>query len=117
PPPFAYTTRFRPQARIALDLTIELANTATPPTFVPPFSGLATFADAVVLNEIVNAGMADIGLFGPADQLLLQEAQTDLNAIVADGEGLFDAADVPTVLLAALDVLSVLENLDCEGFF
>lgn len=105
------------QARIALDLTVELANTLTPPGFVAPSAALATFEDAVLLNDVLNAGVADLGLFSPGQQATLLSAQSDMNAIVAAGAGAFDAGSVTTTLLSALDVLGALETIDCAGFF
>jgi len=103
------------QTRIGINLVLDLMETTTPPSFVAPPS-LATFDDAAVINDVVNAGVADLTLFVPADRATLLQFQSDLNAIVADGPGNFDSSDVTTLLLGTLDVINILTNLECDGF-
>jgi len=69
-----------------------------------------------VLSEVLNAGIADLALFAPAQQAQLLAAQADLNAIVAAGPGGFDGSAVLTILVSAIDVLNALATLDCNGF-
>lgn len=104
------------QSEIGFNVTKALADVVTPPTFVPPLSPPATFGDALVLNEVLNAGIADLGLFSPADQATLLARQSDLNAIVADGAANFTGADGSTLLFSAIDVLNALATLPCDGF-
>ena len=104
------------QGKIAFRLVRSLADTATPPSFSAPSAALATFEDAVVLNDVIDAGVADLSLFSAADQATVLQVQADLNAIVADGPGNFDSGDVTTLLLSALDVLDVLTRIPCDGF-
>ena len=94
---------------------VRWMNTNSPPSFVGG-TPLATFDDAVVLNDVSNTGIADLGLFTPTQQASLLAVQSDLNAIVAAGAGSFTSGDVTTLLLSALDYLAALETLDCDGF-
>lgn len=104
------------QARRAFDLAVALADTATPPTFAPPSPTLATYQDAVVLDQAVTAGLADLGLFAPADQVKFTNLQAAIHAIVVDGPGSFDSADVSTLLLNTVDLIDVLTRTACDGF-
>lgn len=104
------------QSEIGFNVTQALADIVTPPAFVPPLSPPSTFDDAVVLSEVLNAGIADLGLFGPAQQSTLLTRQADLNAIVADGAANFTGADGSTLLFSAIDVLNALATLQCDGF-
>ncbi len=104
------------QSRIAFRTTVDLAETATPPTFVPPNPALAVYADAVGVSGILQAGIADQALFSPADQTLLQTIAAQLQAIVDSGSGAFDSADVATLLGAAVNTLGALARVGCHKF-
>jgi len=106
--------KLRAQSRIAFRLVVALAETTTSPTFTPPDPALATYADAVVLNEVVHRGGADLALFPPSDQALLQGTDAGLAAIVADGPAQFDAGDVSTLLGDAVQTLAALARLGCR---
>src|SRR5205085_494524 len=84
--------------------------TATPPAFASPDPALATYADAVVLSEVVHRGGADLALFPPADQALLQGIDAGLATIVADGPAQSDATDVSTLLGDAVPTLAGLAH-------
>jgi hypothetical protein len=105
------------QTRTAYALTLELADTTTPPPFMSPNPGLATFVDAQIINEVLTLGLADLSLFSPADQMTLTDVQAEIAAIVADGEANFDGADVTTLLLDVVDVIDLLTRTTCDGFF
>ena len=104
------------QMRRAYDLTVALADTTTPPTFVAPASPLATYGDAVILDEVLTAGLADLGLFAPADQTELSTIQATIHGLVLDGAGNFDNTDVNTLLLNTVDVIDILTRTTCDGF-
>lgn len=104
------------QTKIGLKVTLSLVETDTPPPFVAPSSPLATFEDAIVMNDVVNDAIVDLALFGPTDQATILQFQSDLNAIVADGPGNFDNTDVTTLLLGTIDVVDILTNIPCDGF-
>jgi Zn-dependent M28 family amino/carboxypeptidase len=104
------------QAKIGFKVTRSLIDTDTPPPFIAPAAPLATYEDAVVINDVLNDGVADLALFTPADQATLLQFQSDLNAMVADGPGNFDSADVTALLLGTIDVVGILTNIDCDGF-
>ncbi len=103
------------QLRISMDVTLGLIETDTRPTFAPPVV-LATFEDAVVINDVINDGIADLALFSPADQAILLAAQATLNAMVADGPGNFDAADIGTLLANTLQLVTLITRQECDGF-
>ena len=93
------------QTRTAYDLTVALADTASPPAFMSPNPALATFADAVTLDEILTAGAGDVGLFSPADQTRLLQIQAEIHGFVTAGEPNFDSNDILTMLLDTADVI------------
>ena len=110
-------SKLEQQTRTAYELTLALAETTTPPTFVPPNPSLATFADAQIINEVLTLGLADLSRFSPADQAILTDHQADVAAMVADGEANFDSGDITTLLLDTVDVVDLLTRTTCEGFF
>jgi hypothetical protein len=97
-------------------LTLALANTLTPPTFAGTNPALATFADAVVLDEVLSAGVGDLGLFSPTDQTDLMNVQSVIHTMVLDGEVNFDSTDITNLLLGTLDVVDILTRTACDGF-
>jgi hypothetical protein len=80
---------------------------------VPTNPALATYDDAVSLLALLTTGLADQALFSPADQVIAQTAQANLQQIVSDGPGAFDAADVTVLLNTALDTLAVIARVGC----
>ena len=108
--------KLREQAQIAFRLTLELAETATPPAFVPAPLLAGTYEDAVTVSEVLNQGVADLDLFAPAQQSILLSAQAEVQAVVDAGPGSFTFADLITAAFAAIDVLDALATLSCDGF-
>ena len=102
------------QTDIATKLTKDLV-AGPAPTFVPN-TPLATFDDAVALNDVVNQAIVDIDRFTGTPRAQLQQFHDDLNAVVAAGAGQFDAADVSTLLGGALNAVSLLTSGTCDGF-
>ena len=76
------------QARIGYYVTRGLIDGDTRPAFV---SGLpaATFEDLVSVRDIIDMGLADLGLFGPEDQSTLQGFGSFLEGLVQEGESEF----------------------------
>lgn len=103
------------QRDIGIALVDDLASGAVNPTF-DGSAPLATFDDAVVINDLINKGVADIGLFSASQQTQLLAIQTNLNAIVANGPGLFDGSAVNTLLASSLTLVSTLASGTCDGF-
>jgi Peptidase family M28 len=104
------------QIDIALRVTRDLANTQSPPAFVPN-QPLVTFADAVVLQAAAELIWEDRNRFSSADQQTISDIRADLTQIVQDGEAAFDSNDVNTVLSAAVNVvISILPKGNCDGF-
>ena len=104
------------QTRRGFDLTLALANAVTPPAFVAPAVPLATYADAVALDEVLTAGLNDLALFAPGDQADLIQVQSVINMMVQDGPGAFDDTDVTTLLLNTIEVIDILTRTACDGF-
>src|SRR5262249_39092078 len=81
------------QSRIAFKLALALTETDELPRFTR--RPAIVFADAVVINDIVNAAVAsDLALFNPDDQATLRDFQTIINATVAAGPAKFSGTDV-----------------------
>ena len=102
------------QVAIATALTEDLVNGARP-TFVGN-APLATYADAVSLQDVVSHAMADIGRFNATQQQQLQDFLTLLNQVVADGPANFDATDINPVLAGAVNAVNILTSGACDGF-
>jgi len=105
------------QSQIAFRTVVALAETSTPPTFVPLNPLLATFEDAQSLDAVLNTGFpADLVYFSPADQAQITAYKMQLDQIVADGPAAFDGTDINTVLTAAGTLISLLTNTGCQAF-
>ena len=94
-------------------LVRDLANTPAPPSFQTG-QPLATFADAATLAEVANrfTELDDLPPDVRTDVLAHRDA---VNAIVAAGPSVFDAADINTVLSAALDMVDALTTGRATG--
>ena len=101
------------QGRIALRTVLAVANAATRPAFVPPNPALATYEDALTLQQVFTRAQVDLPRFSPADQVVLSGIRTTLDAIVADGPATFDGADVAALLTTALDGIAAIDRLGC----
>lgn len=104
------------QAQRVLSLTTTLANTPTLPAFVAPNSPPARYEDAVILDEVLTAGLADLALFAPADQAELTAIQATIHQLVLDGPANFDLDAVNTLLFNTIDVVDLLTRAACDGF-
>lgn len=102
------------QSEIGLAVTRALVETTTPPAIT---SGpAATYADAVVIDDVLTQGLADLALFSPADQATLLSIQSDIGAIVAAGPGAFGGASATTLLVDTASLVGLLTNQPCDGF-
>ncbi len=102
------------QVDIATALTEDLV-TGARPTFVAN-NPLATYADAVQLQAVVDSATADLGRFTPSQQTQLLAFQTLLHTVVSDGPGQFDQTDITNVLSGAVSAVSLLASGTCDGF-
>ena len=100
----------------AFRLVVDLAETTTPPTLTATVFFAATYEDAVVLGDILNGAIVDLSLFGATEQAILLTERANVQAIIDDGPGLFDAADVLPLAVAALNALNAVATLPCDGF-
>jgi hypothetical protein len=106
-------TKLAKQGRTALRVVAALAETSTPPAFVPPNPSLATFADAVSLQQVFVRARDDMSLFPAADRQVLTVIGATLDGIVAGGPGAFDQQDVASLLQTALDGIAAIQRLGC----
>jgi hypothetical protein len=102
------------QSRIGFRTVAALAETSTPPTFVPPNPALAEYADALTLQTVFMRAQSDLPLFSPADQTVVQNIGTSVNQIVTDGPGAFDGADATTLLTSAVDGIAAIQRTGCR---
>jgi len=104
------------QSRIGFRVALELAEGAATPGFVPPpgLAQAATYADALVLDEVLTLGEVDLDLFPPAQQASLLQVQSDVADIVAAGPEAFDSA-LP-LLGAAVTAVDLLTSTECDGY-
>lgn len=103
------------QAATALRVTRALADRPDRPTFTSGLP-LATFSDALSVQELVHALLQDLDTFAPPAQQVLLEKIATIDAVVAAGEGAFDAAAMTSMLLAINDVVGLLDDGECDGF-
>jgi hypothetical protein len=108
------TRKLKAQSRIAYRVTLSLTEAATTPPFRAPNPALAVYADAVSLRHAVGLGQADLGLFAPPEQTLLQGLDATLNQMVADGPAGFDSSNVGTLLNTALQTIGAIKTLPCS---
>ena len=106
--------KLRFEAKSGLDTVTGLID-GDRPTFVGS-TPLATFADAVVIAQLMNTGAVDLGRFSAAQQAVLVQFRDDLNAIVAAGADNFGPDDVNTILIGAANLVSILATGTCDGF-
>jgi hypothetical protein len=115
-PQFVDFGKLRLQTHIAFRTALDLTETDTPPTFVPTNPALATFTDLQRVAALVLATQADLALFPPADQTLIANTNTTLQAILADGPGAFDGTDVGVLLSSAINTVNALRHVTCSKF-
>jgi len=101
------------QSRIGFRTVVALTETQTPPAFVPPNPGLASYEDAVTLRQVFQTAQSDLALFPPADQQVIAATGNTIEQIVLDGPGAFDSSDVTILLTAALDGIAAIQRLGC----
>ncbi|MGI9600308.1 MAG: M28 family peptidase [Acidimicrobiales bacterium] len=103
------------QVAIAADLTLQLSSGA----LTPAFNGaapLATYADALALDAVVQTALPDLDRFNAADQATITGFAGQLTTMVAEGEANFDAADISILLGGAAQIIGILTNGTCDGF-
>lgn len=104
------------QTRRGYELTIAFADMPAPLVFVAPAAPFAVYGDAVILDEVLTAGLADLALFAPADQTALSNAQTAIHNIVLAGPGAFNTTAANTLLGNTIAVIDILTRTTCDGF-
>lgn len=105
------------QSRAGYELTLALAEGEATPEFVAPSPSLATFDDAVVIDEAIRRGQRDLDLFAPEDRARIVRFGSEIAAIVGAGRERFGPAQVSRLLLGTLEVIDALTRTACDGFF
>lgn len=103
------------QINIASQLTTDLASGALTPTF-DGSAPLATYEDAVSINNVLQLALNDLNRFTPSQQATIQSAASAIANIVASGSGNFGGGDINTLLGNAVALVSLLASGDCDGF-
>ncbi|MDH3687236.1 MAG: M28 family peptidase [Myxococcales bacterium] len=103
------------QARIGYYVTSGLIDGDPRPAFVSDLPA-ATFDDLVSVRDIIDLGLADLGLFGPTDQATLQGFAAFLEGLVQEGESEFGTEDIGPFLAGTSSVISTLSSVPCDGF-
>ena len=109
-------TKLRAQSRTVFRTVAALAEKDPAPVFVPGGSVVASYEDAVALEQVFATALVDLAVFDPAGQAEIQATHATLASIVADGPAAFDNVDVGTLLTAAAGGIGLLEGLGCRGF-
>ena len=107
--------KLRQQSALSFRVTEALANQSLAPTFVP-LGPLAIYADAQAIDSVLGVGVQDTAYLSPADIAATAQIKAQMDAIVADGPAAFDAADINTVLNAALTTVGALARVACQPF-
>src|SRR5262249_59848691 len=92
---------------------VARANPLAPPPSRGENPAAATYADARSLSHVFATAQSDLPLFSPADQVLLQQLQSDVSAVAVAGPDAFGPAQVGTLLSAAAQGINVLTRLPC----
>lgn len=108
--------KLREQSQIGFRLTVALAETTAPPSFVPLNPTRTTFEDARVIDTVFRAGLSDLPLFSAGDQAVVANLQAEIAAVVQDGPAEFDANDIATVLLGTLEGINAILRLECKRY-
>ena len=86
------------------------------PVFAPPNTN-PVYADAVELQRILALSLpADLALFPPKSQELIQLRADSVDRIADEGAAAFDDNDAVVTLLAAGVFVAELEELPCPGW-
>ena len=104
------------QSAIAFRTVLGLTEAATRPVFAPPNEN-PVYADSVELQRILALALpADLGLFPPKSQELIQLRADSVDRIADEGAAAFDDNDAVVTLLAAGVFVAELEELPCPGW-
>lgn len=102
------------QAEIGYRVVADLAASNARAVFTP--SPLATYEDAVTLQEVTEAAWVDRDRFTLEQRDTIAAFRTTLDAIVAAGAAEFGGDDVTAVLTGAAQAVSILATGVCDGF-
>jgi hypothetical protein len=103
------------QSEISFRLMVELSEAAVTPGFVPTAVFDTIYEDAVIVLELFDRALVDLLLFPPADQTTIINQHVIVKGIVDAGPAAFPGSGL-TVAIAALNLLTLVQNLPCDGF-
>lgn len=105
------------QTRIAYRTTMALAEADETLPFIAPNPQLAVYEDAVTLNTVYTRARSDLNRFSAANRRVVQDIAANVAAIVERGPDAFTSEDAGVLLEAAATTISLLETLECGGYF
>jgi hypothetical protein len=108
-------TKLDRQISIALRVTRDLSDTATPPLFIAG-TPVATYDDALALARVAERLWGDRDLFSSDDRALIAKTRVDVTAIVDKGRSAFGPTELAALLSGAAATVTVLTHGDCDGF-
>jgi len=103
------------QIAIAQHLVRDLADANSLPAIVTG-QPLATYADAVTIDAVLDRAAADLGRFTPTQQAQIATIRQTVETMVAQGPLLFDDTDIANLLSGSLTLVSTLSTGPCDGF-
>jgi hypothetical protein len=103
------------QAKLTYQLAKSLIDADGRPAFASG-TPLATFDDALTLQAVTHAAVADLSRFSADQQTQLLKFRDDLDAIVTKGAASFDADDISTLVSGAATAVGILTSGSCDGF-
>ncbi|MCP5071406.1 MAG: M28 family peptidase [bacterium] len=102
------------QSQIGFRLTLDLAETRSPPSFEA--SSAVVYQDAVVISEQLTAALADLTLFSTRDRSQLVALEEQFRLDVAAGPEAFTPAHQFATVSGASELVEILTHTQCDGY-
>jgi len=77
---------------------------------------LATYADAITIDGVLDRAASDLGRFTPTQQAQIGTIRQSVATIVAEGPLSFDDTDIASLLSGSVTLVSTLSTGPCDGF-
>jgi len=103
------------QIALADALTHDLAAAEVAPSF-DLGAPLATYDDALSMQQLLVPAEADFGRLSSADEAAAKQFLVDLTSIVDAGPDAFDETAIGTLLSGAASIVEALASGECDGF-
>lgn len=101
------------QSEIGTRMVEALAQTTEPPIYERT---AVSYHDAVVVREVLNKALVDLGMFAEEDRAFITQLSGQLDTVVAEGAENFTPADVTLLAGGVLRVIDILTDQPCDGF-